>query len=711
MTAAEGASADLRLEIDGRIATLTFDRPGSKVNLLTRDVMRQADERLREIEEAADAGAVAVLVIRSAKPENFIAGADIDELAELEEADEARELSHEGQKILNRIADLPIATLAAIHGSCVGGGLELVLTCDYRVASLHPGTRLGLPETRLGILPGLGGTVRLPRLIGLRAALDLILSGKLIDAKRARSRGLVDRVWAAEELDAQVDVVARKLAAGEAPLPRSRRSFWTRWIEDGALGRRILAYMARKQTLRETKGHYPAPLRALDVTVAGLGMSRDRALETEARAFAELAVTPECKNLIHVFRLNEGAKKRRPRGSARPVQEAGVVGAGVMGAGIAELFAYQKIPVQVVDIDRDRVEAGLGRARELLEKLARRRHWSPEQLEARTSCLNGTTSYEGFGSVDLAVEAVVERLDVKRQVFDRLEQQMPATAVIATNTSALPVTDLQRGLRHAGRVCGLHFFNPPHRMPLVEVVRGADTAEDTLATAFDVATRLGKTPVVVADRPGFVVNRILAAYLTEAGHLLQEGLAIQTTDQVMTRFGMPMGPFRLLDEVGLDIVAEVSETLISGLGRRFEPAPVVREIVATGLTGVKGGRGFYRYEDGRPKGVDDQVARIVASRAGQDPPDPGVARERMVYAMINEAARTLGDEVVAQPADVDIAMILGTGFPPFRGGLLRYADSIGLDRIATGLREFAQRVGPRFEPAPELLNRRSFYDA
>ncbi len=700
---------DLRLEMSDGLGRLTFDRPSSKVNLLTRAVMQRLDELLAELEGAAGRGELRALVLRSSKPDNFIAGADIDELAELgDDAAAASQLSRQGQQLFTRLERLTAPTVAAIHGTCVGGGLELALACRYRVASDHPKTRLGLPETRLGILPGLGGTVRLPRLIGLNHGLDLILSGRQISAARARSMGLVDRVVPAASFDDGIEALTSALLRGERPFGPRRRTL-ARRLQDANPGRWLIGVMARRTVLARTKGHYPAPLRALDVTVRGLGMPADRAHAEEAQAFGELAVTPECKNLIAVFRLTEGARKRAPAGAPRTVGGAAVVGAGLMGSGIAELFAYQKIPVRVVELDQERLQAGLERTRSLLEKAAKRRRWSSEQLKTRADCIVGSTDFEGFEAVDLVIEAVVEKMEIKRDVFARLEESVSETAVIATNTSALSVSELQKSMRHPERACGLHFFNPPHLMPLVEVVGGIKTSDDTLATAFDLAIRLGKTPVVVADSPGFVVNRILAAYLTEAGHLLHEGMSVETVDQLMSRFGMPMGPLRLLDEIGLDVVAEVSRTMEKGLGSRFAPAPVMNEILALGLLGRKGGRGFYRYRDGRSRGLDPEVADVLRAAASGGPPTPAAAQERMVFGMVNEAARALDDRVVAEPADVDIAMIMGTGFPPFRGGLLRYADSVGLEKITQRLRIYAEQLDGRFEPAPGLLRRSAFY--
>ncbi|UCC72259.1 MAG: enoyl-CoA hydratase/isomerase family protein [Gemmatimonadota bacterium] len=703
------AVSDLQLEVRDGLAILTFDRPDSKVNLLTRQVMLRLDELLASLEEAAARGEVRALLIRSGKHRNFIAGANIEELAVIESAAEGAEMSRRGQTILLRLERLPVATLAAIDGACVGGGLELVLACDFRVASDHPRTGLRFPETQIGILPGLGGTVRTPRLAGLRPALDLILSGRQVSAKRAQKMGLVDKLYDADRFDEEAGAFAQKLArTGKKPGGR-RRSLTARAVQEGPPARWLIRRFTHKTLAARTKGHYPALPRALDVIVDGLASPKERAYAREAEAFGELSVTPVCKNLIAVYQLTESARKRAPAGEPAKVKRAGVVGAGLMGAGVAELFAYQGIPVRVVDLDRDRVEAGIDRARGLLDKAAERAGWSEAELKERKKNLRGTTSYDGFERLDVVVEAVLELMDVKRQVFKQIEENVSATALIASNTSALSISALQRDLGQPERVCGLHFFNPPHRMPLVEVVRGAQTSDDTLATAFEVAVHLGKTPVVVKDSPGFVVNRILAAYLTEAGHLLQEGMSIERLDRAMSQFGMPVGPLRLLDEIGLDVVAEVSQTMVNGFGERFTPAPVMGEVLATGVAGRKGGLGLYRYDGKEAKGVNPEIVKLLRREATGTPPSSAEAEERMVFGMINEAARILDEQVVDSPGTLDVAMIMGTGFPPFRGGLLRYADSIGLGRITERLRHYAAAVGPRLEPAPGLEGRDSFY--
>jgi len=700
---------DLHLEVRDGLAVLTFDRPDSKVNILASPVMLAFESLLSRVEEGVARGDIRTLLIRSGKPDNFMAGADLDELEAFDSAAGTTQISRRGQEIFSKLERLDVPTIAAINGTCVGGALELALACRFRVARDSNVTRLGLPETRLGLCPGLGGTVRLPRLIGLTAALDLILSGRPISAARALRLGLVDAVLGDDTFDEEALSVAARFARGEHPLKTRRRSALTRFVKDGAIARWVIRRVTHKAVLKRTKGHYPALLEAFDVTVRGLGTSADAALEAEAQAFGRLAVTPECKNLIFVFNLTQAARKARPSGSAKQVQSAAVVGAGLMGAGIAELFAYQSIPVHVVDIDEARVHAGIDRASELLEKAARRAEWSEGDLQVRKNILKGTTLYDQLDKADLVVEAVLEKMNIKETVFRQLEENVSDTSVIATNTSALSVSELQQRMKLPRRACGLHFFNPPHRMPLVEVVRGTETDDDTMATAFATVTRLGKTPVVVKDSPGFVVNRILAVYLTEAGHVLQTGMPIEHVDRIMSSFGMPMGPFRLLDEIGLDVVAEVSETMKRAFGDRFEPAPGVRDVVASGATGRKGGLGFYRYDESKPKGVSPQ-AREILRRSTQGPAiDATEAEERMVLGMINEAARVLDEDVVDGPAALDVAMIMGAGFPPFRGGLLRYADTLGLDRAAERLRHYAETVDSRFEPAPGLLTRKAFY--
>lgn len=690
---------DVQLEISDRVAWITFDRPGEKVNLLTVAVLREFGRLVEEVDAAARAGAVRAVVVRSAKP-GFIAGADLNELASVSSPDQASQIAAEGHRILGRLGELGAPSLAAIGGTCLGGGLELALACTYRAAASSHDAQIGLPEVRLGLLPGLGGTTRLPRLIGLARALDLILTGRAVTPRDALRLGLVDEVLPVENFDAWIARRAQALARGERPFPARRKPpLLLRALDGTPLGRRLLASRIRSRILRETRGQYPAALRALDVALRGYGRPLETGLRLEAQALGELLVSEVCKNLIAVFRMTERARKRAPAAAARPVRRSAVVGAGVMGAAIAELFAYRGIPVRLKDVDWARVADGVRRARQLLERAGRQ--LPAHELERRIECLGGAVDYTGFRTADVVIESVVEKMEVKTRVLRELEEYVGPDTVIASNTSALSITELQDALRRPERFCGMHFFNPAHRMPLLELVRGRRTDDTAIATAFAAATLLGKTPVLVADAPGFLVNRVLGAYLTEAGHLVQEGMKPRALEAAMESFGMPMGPLRLLDEIGFDVARDALVTLQTKLGPRFAAAPAIERALTSGRLGKKGGLGFYRYRGDRPAGLDPEILRTLG--AGATPRTPTEeAPSRMVLAMVNEAARALADGVVATAEDVDTAMILGTGFPPFRGGLLRYADSVGVGSIVQQLHRLADAAGERLRPAPLL---------
>lgn len=702
--AVESAAA-LTLEIDGDgVAWLVFDRPESKVNILSSDVMRRLDGLLAEVEENARIGRVKALVVKSGKPGSFIAGANVEEIAGITDPAEAEEGSRLGQEVFRRIERLPIPSIAAIDGICLGGGAELALACTYRIASDRPETKIGFPEVRLGIIPGWGGTTRLPRLVGLRTAIEMIVTGKTITAKRALRIGFVDEVVPAPILDERTRRFAWERIDRGPRRPEARRSLGARLLEDTAPGRRLLLWQARKQVLRETKGHYPAPLAALDVLARTLSLPLDEAFALEARTVGRLVVSEVSKNLIHVFFLMEGAKKAAPAVEPRPVERVGVLGAGVMGGGIAQLLAYRGVPVRLKDIKPEAISLGLRHARQIFDRSVRRGRMTRKEVEQAMTRISPTLDYSGFGATDVVIEAVVERMDVKKQVLAEVEEHLPPTAVLASNTSALSITEMANGLRRPENVCGMHFFNPVHRMPLVEIVRGAATSDETLATIFALARRLDKTPVIVNDGPGFLVNRLLAPYLNEAGWLLSEGARIEEVDRALLDFGMPMGPFRLLDEVGLDVSRHVAGILYEAFGDRMRPAPALVKLSETARLGKKGGRGFYRFEGEREKGVDESIYAELGDAVPAERRTIGkdVIQERCILVMINEAARALEDGIVSEPGAVDLAMITGTGFPPFRGGLLRHADALGLPKVVEKLEAYERELGVRFQPAPLL---------
>ena len=702
--AVESAAA-LTLEIDGDgVAWLVFDRPESKVNILSSDVMRRLDGLLAEVEENARIGRVKALVVKSGKPGSFIAGANVEEIAGITDPAAAEEGSRLGQEVFRRIERLPIPSIAAIDGICLGGGAELALACTYRIASDRPETKIGFPEVRLGIIPGWGGTTRLPRLVGLRTAIEMIVTGKTISAKRALRIGFVDEVVPAPILDERTRRFAWERIDRGPRRPETRRSLGARLLEDTAPGRRLLLWQARKQVLRETKGHYPAPLAALDVLARTLSLPLDEAFALEARTVGRLVVSEVSKNLIHVFFLMEGAKKAAPEVEPRPVERVGVLGAGVMGGGIAQLLAYRGIPVRLKDIRAEAISLGLRHARQIFDRSVRRGRMTRKEVEQAMTRISPTLDYSGFGATDVVIEAVVERMDVKKQVLAEVEEHLPATAVLASNTSALSITEMANDLRRPENVCGMHFFNPVHRMPLVEIVRGAATSDETLATVFALARRLEKTPIIVNDGPGFLVNRLLAPYLNEAGWLLSEGARIEDVDRALLDFGMPMGPFRLLDEVGLDVSRHVAGILYEAFGDRMRPAPALVKLSETARLGKKGGRGFYLFEGEREKGVDESIYAELADAVPAERRTIGkdVIQERCILVMINEAARALEDGIVSEAGAVDLAMITGTGFPPFRGGLLRHADALGLPKIVEKLEAYERELGVRFQPAPLL---------
>ncbi len=704
--AAPAAPATWRLEPPdmSNVAVLTIDAPGARVNVLGSAVLDELWTLLERVPHLGYAG----LVVTSGKPRTFVAGADVREIQAVRTPEEGATKAARGQAVFERLAALPIPTLAAIDGLCLGGGTELALACRYRVASDFERTFIGLPEVRLGILPGFGGTTRLPRLVGLPAALDLILTGKTVDASRAFKLGLVDDVLPKEDFVARAVawLAARADAAAFARVRRERaqkRKGPPAWLLEGnPLGRALVLKQARAGVLHETHGHYPAPLAVLDLVPTTLRAPMQDALAAEARAVGQLLVTSEHKNLTSIFFLTEAAKKDPPATAAIDVTSTGVLGAGVMGGGIAYVLADAGLPVRLKDVAPEAVGKGYKAAYDTFGRRVRRRRLSPSVRDRKMALISGTTDYSGFKRLDVVIEAIVEKMDVKQAVLAEVESRLPAHAVLLTNTSSLDVDVMAARLADPTRLAGLHFFNPVDRMPLVEIIVGARTSPAARDTALALARKLGKTPVVVKNAPGFLVNRILMPYLNEALHLFRQGVSIEALDRAMVDFGMPMGPLRLLDEIGLDVADKVSHILGAAFGDRVDPAGVLEPMVQGGRLGRKSKLGFYRYREREI--TADPAVYPLADRPARDviTAGPPAWVERMTLAMINEAARCLEETVVESPAQVDLAMIMGTGFPPFRGGLLRHADVLGAPRVVERLRALAQEQGARFEPCALL---------
>ena len=709
------------LHVDEKgVAWITFDDPERKVNVLSEEVLTRFDEHLTEVRKLAHQGRVSVVVLCSAKS-GFIAGADVAAIESLEDPAEGAEGSRFGQRIFGALDDLGVPTVAAIHGICLGGGVEISLACSHRVASDSPATKMGLPEVLLGILPAWGGTTRLPRLVGIQTALDLMLSGRQVSSSTALRMGLVDEVVPADLFREKVATFAAAAAATPTKKSRARHPALKRLMDGTVLGRRVVLSLAKKRVMAQTGGHYPAPLKILEVVGRSVGKPLLKALEIEARAAGELVASSVCKNLIHVFHLREEARKGTGVAdeSVEPgdVEYLAVLGAGVMGGGIAQLAAYRGIHVRMKDIRHDAVVSGLQHAGKLFAGLVTRRKLRRREADQRMTLISGGLGYEGFARQDLVIEAVVEKMDIKRIVLRETENAVRRGCVLATNTSSLSVDEMASGLARPENFVGMHFFNPVHRMPLVEVVRGARSSDHAVATTYALALALGKVPVVTNDGPGFLVNRILGPYMNEAGFLLADGARVEDVDRAAKKFGMPMGPLRLVDEVGIDISRHAGQSLHEALGDRLSPSSPLVALADSGRLGKKGGLGFYRYENGKEKGPDPEIYNVLS------PSVPAVRvtleereiRGRLVLAMINEAARALEDGIVQRARDVDLAMIMGTGFPPFRGGLLRFADTIHVRTILSRLTEFEGRYGARFAPAP-LIRRLAqencgFYDS
>ena len=683
------------------LATLVFDLPGKRANVIGVEVMEELEGLVPELGARRD---IECLLLLSGKPNIFIAGADVDLIAQVEDPQLAEAFTRRGQAVYGAWERLPFPTVAAVRGTCMGGGTELCLASTFVVISDRPDLRIGLPEVRLGILPAWGGCTRLPRRVGIEAALDMILPGKAVSGKRALQIGLADALLP----DAQFLALARDFALahrGKERRPAERPDLKELLLERNPLGRKLLFDQARKRTLAETHGNYPAPLRAIEVIRIGIEQGRSAGLEAEARAGAELATSTVCKNLLYLFKLTEEAKKATlaPGGKAREVRDVAVLGAGVMGGAIAQVIAEQAaIPVRLKDIRSEALATGMAHAAERFQKQVERRRLTEVEARRRMALLRPTLVYHGLGACDLMIEAVVESVEVKQAVFAEAAAELPPDAVLASNTSSLSVEAIGSKTPHPERVVGMHFFNPVHVMPLVEVVVAPQTSADAVETVAAFARKLGKTPVRVANRPGFLVNRLLGFYMAEALWLLHEGQRIEEIDHTMVAWGMPMGPVALIDEVGIDVAVKVAHILADAFPGRLPLPPWGDQLPAPDRLGAKTQKGLYKYEEGRRTEPDPHAYAVIPDGGRGGAADPSRLVDRMVLRMVDEAARCLKEEVVGSAAELDLAMVLGTGFPPFRGGLCRWADQQGVGRLVAELERLATAVGERFDPSPAL---------
>ena len=696
----------LGVDVQDGIAVITFDLPGEPVNKIGRAVKDEflvlADrlERDRDIRGA---------VLISGKSDVFIAGADIEEFLLLETAAQAERLSRDGQMLIDTVAKMRIPMVAAIHGACLGGGLELALACTYRIATDHPKTVLALPEVQLGIIPGAGGTQRLPRKIGLRAALDMILTGKNVRAKKAYQMGLVEELVHPAILRQIAVQRAKELGNGKRPQLRKERGLVGTLLDGNPLGRSVVLRKAREETLKKTKGHYPAPLAALDAVAAGLSGRRAHGYHEESRLFGEMAATDVSRQLIYLFFATTALKKDSGVDAPvepRPVSKLGIIGAGFMGSGIASVAVQQGTVVRMKDADHARVAKGFAAVRSVLKERLAKRQITRTQLEDTMSLLGGAVDYSGFRSVDLVIEAVFEDLETKHKVLREVEAVIEPAAIFATNTSTIPITRIAEAAARPERVLGMHFFSPVHKMPLLEVITAPATSPESVATAVAYGKKLGKTVIVVNDGPGFYVNRILFPYINEAGRLLEQGASVESIDAAMVDFGFPVGPITLLDEVGMDVGSKAAGVMHQAFGERFAPAGAIDKLVAAGRYGRKVKKGFYLYDESGKKGaVDPEVYAVAGAGAERTEIPASEIQQRCVFAMLNEAVRCLEDGIIRSERDGDVGAVFGIGFPAFRGGPFRYIDSMGPSALVSQLEDLNSRFPGRFEPAESLLQR------
>jgi 3-hydroxyacyl-CoA dehydrogenase/enoyl-CoA hydratase/3-hydroxybutyryl-CoA epimerase len=688
-----------QLTVRDRVAVVTFDLPDSKVNVLNRPVMEEFDRLLDSI--VARKKELRGAVIVSGKEKTFIAGADLTMIEAIEDREEASRFSRQGQKIFDKLAGMPLPVVAAIHGACLGGGLELAIACHYRLVTDDPGTFLALPETQLGIIPGFGGTQRLPSLVGLVEALSMITTGSRVFAKKAVRIGLADaRVIREHLLEAAIRLVNRGLPV------RRKKAFTRMLLEATPLGRKMIFARTRTAVERKSGEHYPALFAAVQAVETGSRRGIQAGLRSESRLLGEMAVTDVSKRLLSVFRLRE----QFSRPSAGPIREAtmaGVIGAGVMGSDITALIAEKGMKVRLVDIALSVIGRGLQALHRNIAKKQRKGIYSPTEAKWIPARVTYDTEIRGLGGVNLVIEAVVEKMAIKKEVFAKLSAAVGPDTLLVSNTSSLSITEMAQGILNPGRFAGLHFFNPVDKMPLVEVIRGAETTSETVNRLIHFARRLGKIPIEVRDRPGFLVNRLLLSALNEAARTLEEGTALAAIDGALLDFGLPMGAFILLDMVGLDIAAHVGDILHQGLGDRLAPSPLLAAMCRAERLGRKNGRGFYRYDTAGRRHEDRELAAVLAPYVrGKSALSPPAVLDRILLALINEAAYCLEEEVVTTPEAVDAAMIFGAGFPPYTGGPLRYADTLSPAIVVERLDKLTEMAGKRFEPAGLLLELR-----
>lgn len=686
---------------DDNIAIISIDVVGEKMNTLRAEF---GEEMATVLDDLENNTTLKGIVFISGKPDNFIAGADITMLDSCETSDDVLAISTLGQQIFDRIEAIKVPVIAAINGPCLGGGLELAMACHARVCTDNGKTVLGLPEVQLGLLPGSGGTQRLPALVGIAKALDLMLTGKQLRAKDAKKIGLVDDVVPLVILLE----VALKMASKQLPKRQLKLDNVNKLLQATAVGRNIMFSQAEKSVLAKTKGHYPAPLKIIDCVRTGVNESRQAGFTIEAKHFSDLVMTDESKALRRLFFATTQMKKETGSGDTQPkkIKHAMVLGGGLMGGGIANVTAIKaNIPTRIKDISHDGISQALKYSYDLLNKKVKRRFMTRSAMQSQMNNLTGTTEYRGVKNVDIVVEAVFEDLSLKHKMIEDVEANCGEHTIFASNTSSLPIGKIAEHAKRPENVIGLHYFSPVDKMPLVEVIAHEKTSPETIATTVAFAKKQGKTPIVVQDGAGFYVNRILALYMNEAANMLLEGESIEALDSALVDFGFPVGPITLLEEVGIDVGAKISPILLTELGERFAAPSAFDALLNDGRKGKKNRKGFYRY-DKKAKGkklVDESVYQVLGIMPNKETAKTEIA-QRCIIQMLNEATRCLDDGIINSVRDGDIGAIFGIGFPPFLAGPFSYIDKLGIDEVIRLLTHYQSMHGERFAPSALLLS-------
>lgn len=697
----------LRLEVDeSGVATVWIDDPSASVNTLSRETLDGFSEVLGLLEQAS--GLLGVVFI-SGKESSFIVGADLDMLQQFDTAAEVRSISRRAHRLLWRVENLGLPTVAAIEGACLGGGLEMALGCDYRLASTDETTKLALPEVNLGLLPGGGGTQYLPRLVGLQQALRLLLTGKNTYPRTALDIGLVDALIHPPGLYEAGKRAVRQIANGNVSIDRSSSSFTEQFLESNPISRRIVYRQAHRRVHARTNGNYPAPPRIVDTVKTGMERGLDRGLDKEMRHFGELVFTSESEALIQLFFGRQEGKDNPLSQQTASVRTVGILGAGRMGGGIAEVSATNDIDVVLKDQTLEQAARGKQQVWSTMNRKKEKGIVNQFERDKATERVVPTASYERMDHCDFIIEAVPESLDLKHQVLSEIEDVVSEDAILASNTSSLPIAKIAEGIDQPERLVGMHYFSPVGEIPLVELITTEHTSDEALATAYELALTQGKTVIVVNDGPGFYTTRILSLYINEALLLLEEGADVPTVDQIMRDYGFPMGPFELLDFVGMDVVGKITDVMDSHFPLdRVDISDSAQRLADVNLLGQKTNIGFYHYgpaESGPRKDRKDFNADIYRNlgQTSRTTPPAEIVQDRLTLMMVNEAVRCLNEDVLRSPSDGDVGAVFGLGFPPYLGGPFRYIDQAGPDTVARRMRDLAYQYGTRFEPADQIV--------